>query len=340
MIHGATYFLAMAHTQGAGRPILSLGNDAVLTLAVSILTFFVAAVTLKISYRAFQSQKKTERLQKSAGSILSNIRYTEGAFREDVARFIRAVEEREGFQQQMRLQDALTRIRRTVDQSVTMARVLVDWLPAVSMSSPTWVQAIADRLQEFRALEDQYKLDLVSLQEVGARHVYADCERKVTPALSNIGLAITSQKAPHAQAATRSLKEVQDDWIAWSIVDRPNSLGASLWIQERLRAMPEPLTTTLASLHHSPDAAVFEKIISSIQMSDGRWFAWANANMTWDEWQAESMVSGISSGNDEVLRSFLPIPLFWSLESSSEAACESVLRAVVIHMAISYSNSL
>ncbi len=104
--------------------------------------------------------------------------------------------------------------------------------------------------------------------------------------------------------------------------------------------MPEPLTTTLASLHHSPDAAVFEKIISSIQMSDGRWFAWANANMTWDEWQAESMVSGISSGNDEVLRSFVPIPLFWSLESSSEVACESVLRAVVIHMAITYSNSL
>ena len=271
---------------------------------------------------------------------MSNIRYTEGAFREDVGSFIRAVEEREAFQQQMRLQEALTRIRRAVDQSVAMARVLVDWLPAVSMSSPTWVQAVADRLQEFRALEDQYKLDLVSLQEVGARHVYADCDRKVTPALSNIGLAITTQKPTHAQAAARSLKEVQADWIAWSIVDRPNSLAASRWIQERLTAMPEPLTTPLASLHHSPDLAVFEKIINSIQMSDGRWFAWANANMTWDEWQAESIVGGISPDSDEALRSFLPIPLFWSLESSSEAARESVLRAVVIHLAINYSNSL
>ncbi len=339
-MHGAVYVLATAHHQVAGHSIVSLGTSASLTLGIAVLTLFVAGATLKISYRAFQSQKKNEKLQKSAGSILSNIRYTEGAFREDVGSFIRAVEEREAFQQQMHLQEVLTRIRRAVDQGATMARVLVHWLPAVSMSSPTWAQAIADRLQEFRVLEDQYQLDLVSLQEVGARHVYAYCDRKVTPALSNIGLAITSQKATHAQAAARSLEEVQADWIAWSIVDRPNSLGASVWIQERLRAMPEPLTTTLASLHHSPDAAVFEKIINSFQMSDGRWFAWANANMTWDEWQAESLVSGISSGTDEALRSFLPIPLFWSLESSSEAACESVLQAVVIHLAINYSNSL
>lgn len=337
-MHGVAHFLATAQTQGAGRSLLSLGTDAALTLAVSILTLFVAGVTLKISYRAFQSQKKTEKLQKSAASILSNIRYTEGAFREDVGRFIQAVEEREAFQQQMRLEEALTRIRRAVDHSVSMARVLVDWLPTISMSSPAAVQAIVDRLQEFTPVEDQYKLDLVSLQEVGAWHVYAECDRKVTTALLEIGLAISTQKATHAQAALRSLNEVQADWIAWSMMDRPNTLAASQWVRERVGHLPQPVTTKLASLYHSPKLAVFEKMIRSIQISDGRWFAWANANMTWHEWQAESTVNGIFADSDEALKPFLPIPLFWALESSSESASESVLQAVVIHLAANFNS--
>lgn len=309
-MHSVVHVMAMARTQGAGRSLFSLGSDAALTLAVAILTLFAAGATLKISYRALQSQKKTEKLQKSAGSILSNIRNTEGAFREDVGRFIHAVEDREAFQQQIRLEEALTRIRRALDHSVSMARALVKWLPAISMSSPVAVQAIVDRLQEFTTVEDQYKLDLVSLQEVGAWHVYAECNRKVTKALMEIGLAISTQNATHAQTALRSLNEVQADWIAWSVMDRPNTLAANQWVQERVGHLPKPVTTRLASLYHSPQLALFEKMIRSTQITDGRWFVWANANMTWHEWQAESIVSGISSDSDEALRSFLPIPLF------------------------------
>lgn len=57
-MHGAVYVLATAHHQVAGHSIVSLGTSASLTLGIAVLTLFVAGATLKISYRAFQSQKK------------------------------------------------------------------------------------------------------------------------------------------------------------------------------------------------------------------------------------------------------------------------------------------
>lgn len=293
----------------------------------SILTLGVAIATILISYRAFQSQKKTEKLQKRSTAILYDIRHTEGVFRDNVNRFIQTVERNEALRQEIRFEDATTRIHRAVNHGVRTASILVDWLPKLSYPSREAAQAIYDRSQEWEVLKEQYDLDLIMIQDVGAWHIHAECARKITKAMSHIGLAITNRDTTLATAAAKTLSEVQSDWQAWSIMDHPKAIDTRRWIQDRLGQRLEP-ASNLDNPHFTPR---FKKLIRAYQLTDSRWFAWANGNITWSALLADSAVNGNFTSNEEMLKTLFPIPLFWALDSSDDSVQALVLNAIQVY---------